>query len=483
MRLGPQATLTLRGRPAICRKGMAVTLPADPQPRTPNASQAQKRVELSQFVSLKIHNWRQFGSIDVKFHPRLTILTGANGTGKSTLLHVLNRHWGWTLPFVSSPKETNQTFGKYWAGFWNEEYEEDSDYSESAKAFDTSPLNAVFPPGANRPQIVGHEIGEITFTCGHASTLVVPDQVNQTFNVQITNQHPIAGVFVPSHRPPYIFQTVHWIPAQLNAKEEIFNTYLQELRNRFTIPQQPTKFDSPNFRIKIALISLATLGYGNQAVERNDDAVRMFEEFQTILRQLLPPSLGFQSFHIRSPDILLRTNNEAFSFDAVSGGIAAIIDIAWQIYMYSQIHNNFVVVIDEPETHLHPELQQRLLPSLITTFPKCQFVIATHNPLIVTSVADSAVYVLNYNKSHKVDSYLLDNINKAASADDTLRHVLGIPSALPQWAQAKIESIIAAFSNTPLSPELLAAVKSQMSELGMGHLFPSVLARSLEDGK
>jgi predicted ATPase len=34
------------------------------------------------FKRLKIDGWRQFQSIDIELHPRLTIITGANGAGK-----------------------------------------------------------------------------------------------------------------------------------------------------------------------------------------------------------------------------------------------------------------------------------------------------------------------------------------------------------------------------------------------------------------
>src|SRR5207249_9216056 len=114
--------------------------------------------------------------------------------------------------------------------------------------------------------------------------------------------------------------------------------------------------------------------------------------FQNVLRIMLPASLGFKDLKVRVPDVILATGTGEFALEAVSGGIAAIIDLAWQIFIYSQLHDEFVVVIDEPEAHLHPALQQRLLPDLLRAFPRSQFIIATHNPFMVTSVADSNVY-------------------------------------------------------------------------------------------
>jgi recombinational DNA repair ATPase RecF len=33
------------------------------------------------FTSMRVEDWRQFGLVDLAFHPRLTVLTGANATG------------------------------------------------------------------------------------------------------------------------------------------------------------------------------------------------------------------------------------------------------------------------------------------------------------------------------------------------------------------------------------------------------------------
>ncbi|MFC3243974.1 AAA family ATPase [Gordonia humi] len=37
---------------------------------------------MNRFSRIQISNWRQFRNVDVKFHNRLTVLTGANGSGK-----------------------------------------------------------------------------------------------------------------------------------------------------------------------------------------------------------------------------------------------------------------------------------------------------------------------------------------------------------------------------------------------------------------
>jgi predicted ATPase len=45
------------------------------------------------FKKLIISDWKQFEQIDIDFHPQLTVMTGANGSGKTTIITMLSRHF------------------------------------------------------------------------------------------------------------------------------------------------------------------------------------------------------------------------------------------------------------------------------------------------------------------------------------------------------------------------------------------------------
>ena len=40
------------------------------------------------FKNLNIEEWKQFKNLDIDLHNQLTILTGANGAGKTTILNL-----------------------------------------------------------------------------------------------------------------------------------------------------------------------------------------------------------------------------------------------------------------------------------------------------------------------------------------------------------------------------------------------------------
>jgi hypothetical protein len=54
-----------------------------------------------------------------------------------------------------------------------------------------------------------------------------------------------------------------------------------------------------------------------------------------------------------------------------------------------------LVLIDEIDLHLHPEWQRQIVRSLVETFPKIQFVVTTHSPIVLTEVESTSVVDLD----------------------------------------------------------------------------------------
>lgn len=64
-----------------------------------------------------------------------------------------------------------------------------------------------------------------------------------------------------------------------------------------------------------------------------------------------------------------------------------------------------VVLIDEPESHLHLGLQEKLLPFLAGSFPTVQLVVATHSPAIAASLEDALIYDLTAKRGWKSEDF------------------------------------------------------------------------------
>lgn len=95
-------------------------------------------------------------------------------------------------------------------------------------------------------------------------------------------------------------------------------------------------------------------------------------------------------------DILL-DDKELFTFNTLSDGYSAIISIVTEILLRMEAHNTKsydlegVVIIDEIETHLHVDLQKKILPFLTDFFPKIQFIITTHSPFVLSSLSNATI--------------------------------------------------------------------------------------------
>jgi energy-coupling factor transporter ATP-binding protein EcfA2 len=312
------------------------------------------------FKHLRIRNWRQFRELDLEFHQRLTVLTGANGAGKTTILNLLSRHFGWQGNLVGTPRRQRDgiTFSSdYWTEDFLKNYER---WLEKRSASSEEPLAPPAPTGNDQ------NIGALTYGNDQTVQLSVPFTVGAQFTINIPNQQSKPGLHIPSHRPIYSYQPVQNIPTVPRQRNQAFSAYLDIVRSRYYgVGHQRT----PNHYMKETLIALAAFGYGNEVIDKNSESLAIYEGFENVLRTVLPPSLGFMRLSVRLPEVVLITRSGDFSLDAVSGGISALIDLAWQIFMYASSDTSFAVTIDEPENHLHPELQRTVLGTFLSAFP------------------------------------------------------------------------------------------------------------------
>lgn len=107
-------------------------------------------------------------------------------------------------------------------------------------------------------------------------------------------------------------------------------------------------------------------------------------------------------FYIRLSD------GRRFTFNQLSAGFSAFLSILTELLMRTDLlrkqANDYTydpcgfVFIDEPETHLHLEMQYQILPLLTELFPNLQFIVATHSPAVASSIKGATVFDLSTGK-------------------------------------------------------------------------------------
>lgn len=405
------------------------------------------------FKKLEISDWKQFKQINIEFHDRLTILTGANGSGKTTILDRLADHWGWHKEEIAGISKNKEGLYQFVTRLWHQ----------------------IFGVTDDPPSDEQRAIGTLEYTDGDKAKLLVPYQTTPNYKVQIEGKkNDILGFYIQSHRPPYRYKKLSQFETSTKSSEHFYNQVIQDDRHIYIggVAEGGSRF------VKEGLLNWSILGYGNERMPGNPEILKYLSDYENILKQVLPKSLGFQKIAFHDFEVVFKCQTENFLLDSASGGIAAIIDLSWRIFLFSQQHvDGFTILIDEVENHLHPTLQREILPNLLETFPKVKFIVSTHSPLIVGSVKDSAVYVLKYeldekSEKQKVISEALDLINKAKTASETLTDVLGLPLTVPLWAENEIEKIVSQYTNTKLDEINYDEFKNELKKSGIEDLVP-----------
>ena len=86
-------------------------------------------------------------------------------------------------------------------------------------------------------------------------------------------------------------------------------------------------------------------------------------------------------------------------------------------------YSNGVIILDEPDAHLHPEMSNILIKALNETFVKkigIKVIITTHSPMTVALAPEESIFQLN----NHPETFL-----KKISKDDALKNLTnGLPS-------------------------------------------------------
>ncbi|MBX9886547.1 MAG: ATP-binding protein [Flavobacteriaceae bacterium] len=213
--------------------------------------------------------------------------------------------------------------------------------------------------------------------------------------------------------------------------------------------------------------------YSNEKLEKNNklqfiwedniDQVELSENilfFANIDVYMILREIGLFQF-----DTFNVFRNEYFDFNNVSSGEFHFLSLFSSIL--SNIEENSLIIIDEPEISLHPNWQNKLLFTLSPIFkkyPKSQVIIASHSHLMVSSLEKSKSSLISMkNIDNQIEINNLEQLDTLGwSAEQILFDVFGMVTDRNYYLSIKIQGIIDEMSSIKPDENKIEKLKNEL---------------------
>lgn len=130
---------------------------------------------------------------------------------------------------------------------------------------------------------------------------------------------------------------------------------------------------------------------------------------------------------------------ELFSYNDLSSGELSVLSLI--LGLSSELENNSIICIDEPELNLHPEWQEKIIQliELVSRFYNgCHFFIATHSPQLISGINNHNTFILDLSKNRvfNIEKY------KNRSSDFQLSEIFNFPGNNNEYLIRKLLLIL-----------------------------------------
>ncbi len=241
---------------------------------------------------------------------------------------------------------------------------------------------------------------EITYNQKSMSTLITFDRNNHLkweSNVEKELMKNEPFTYLSSYRllnPSMVSQAGDWNKIDEMEKDLFLKKFRQNLQQENSFPTLNLQFSNNYTTVKQYLVNLiidkkvGTLSTKNSEIlEKIHASFKIFFPNKEFLEQLSREG-DVQDYRL----MIKNEDNSIVDLDQLSSGEREI--IAFFTYLCTQAIGKSIIIIDEPELHLHDKWQSIILYAIHKVFPNIQLFLATHSETIHQSVSESELFEL-----------------------------------------------------------------------------------------
>jgi predicted ATPase len=319
-------------------------------------------------------NFKNFArDAHIEFRFPVTVIVGPNGGGKSSILHAawgmpnrfsVSRFWFSTPIDPIDPSENP----RYWYSHYNKSL---GLVVQSRKMYGQKRINYWEP---TRPaQKEGME------------AMPPKTEANSSFMSSTGDR------WTPVTRTPHYFNG----KAETSAFDRFFydvaSSTLEARQSYFVKSSRKLKHVIDNDKATLTYYGVERIASNSMLSAKQLKAVNQILQKNYVSARYVSHKLYDK--HAFSPSVIFETTSRKYSECFAGSGELSVVNL---ILALEKLEDYDLLLLDEPETSLHPGAQERLLEHLltITNEKHLQILISTHSPLFVERLPSSALVVL-----------------------------------------------------------------------------------------